>query len=438
MAARVHERRAPPMKVALVNEYFPPHAPGGAEWSVAALGRALAARGAEGVVITPNRGAPASETREGVRVRRFPFPLKRPPGRSVAPQKVLTNPLFHLYAGWQLARLARAEGVDVLHVQNKHMLVAGVLARALTGRPVVLTIRDGSLIDAAPVCLHHHDRRPPDCGVRKLWRECSVEYYEGWMRGRRGRLRTQLAFLYGWLDACSKQRFLSRVDAVVGVSDGILGIYRRSGLLAGVRRVETVYTIPPLGVPSSEADGAAARARHDLVGRVVLFVGKLSPGKGAADFLAAGARVHATHPDALFVLVGEGSVPVPSAPWVRSLGSLPNPDVLALYAGAAVVAVPSVIPDALSRVVLEAMAARRAVVGTAVGGSPELIVDGESGLLVPRADPGALAAAIARLLDDPALATRLGAAAQARVRTRFAPDASLDRLLALYAAVRAA
>jgi glycosyltransferase involved in cell wall biosynthesis len=170
----------------------------------------------------------------------------------------------------------------------------------------------------------------------------------------------------------------------------------------------------------------------------VLFVGKLSPGKGAADFLAAGARVHATHPDALFVLVGDGSVPVPDAPWVRHLGPLPNPDVLALYAGAAAVAVPSVIPDALSRVVLEAMAARRAVVGTAVGGTPELIVDGESGLLVPRADPGALAAAIERLLDDPALAARLGAAAQARLHDRFAPDASLDRLLALYAAVRAA
>jgi glycosyltransferase involved in cell wall biosynthesis len=426
------------VRIALVNEYFPPHAPGGAEWSVEALARALAACGHHVVVITPNWGAPAVETRDGFRVRRFPFPVKRPPGRGVAPQKVLANPLFHLYAGLQVARLARAERVDVLHVQNKHMLVPGVLARALTGRPLLLTIRDGSLIDAAPVCLHHHDRRPPDCGVRKLWRECSVEYYEGWMRGRRGRLRTRLAFLYGWLDACFKQRFLSRVDAIVGVSDGILGIYRRSGLLAGARRVETVYTIPPLGVASSAADGAAARRRHGLEGRVVLFVGKLSPGKGAADFLEAGARVHRRHPSALFVLVGDGQVTVPAVPWARHLGPLPNAEVLALYAGAEVVAVPSVIPDALSRVVLEAMAAGRAVVGTDVGGTPELIVDGESGLLVPRRDPGALAGALERLLDDPALAARLGAAARTRVRTHFSPEASIGRLLALYTAVRSA
>lgn len=426
------------MRIALVNEYFPPHAPGGAEWSVEALARALVARGHAVVVITPNWGAPPVETRDGFRVRRFAFPVKRPPGPAVAPAKVLANPLFYLYAGLQVARLARAEGVDVLHVQNKHMLVPGVLARVLTGRPVLLTIRDASLIDAAPVCLHHHDRRPPDCGVAKLWRECSVEYFDGWMRGRRGRLRTRLAFLHGWLDACFKQRFLGRVDTVIGVSEGILGIYRRSGLLARARRVETVYTIPPLGVPSAASDGVAARRRHRLDGRVVLFVGKLSPGKGAAAFLAAGEQVHRRHPDALFVLVGDGPVPVPDVPWARHLGPLPNPEVLALYAGAEMVVVPSVIPDALSRVILEAMAAGRPVVGTAVGGTPELIEDGETGLLVPRHDPAALAGAIERLLVDPALAARLGAAARRRVETRFAPDASVDRLLALYAAVRAA
>ena len=422
------------MKIALVNEYFPPHAPGGAEWSVEALARALAARGHGVVVITPNWGAAPTETRDGFRVRRFPF-FRRPPGRTPAPQKVLANPLFYLYAGLWVARLARAEGVDVLHVQNKHTLVPGVIARALTGRPVVLTIRDASLIDAAPLCLHHHDRRPADCGVRKLWRECALEYHETYMRGRRGRLPTRLAFLHGWLDACFKQRFLGRVDAVIGVSEGILGVYRRSGLLGRARRVEVVPTIPPLGVPSSAAAAADARQRHGLDGKVVLYVGKLSPGKGAADFIAAGERVHRRHPEAQFVLVGDGEVPSGARSWARHLGSLPNAEVLALYAAADVVAVPSVIPDALSRVILEAMAAGRPVVGTAVGGTPELIEDGVSGLLVPRRDPAALAAACERLLDDPALAARLGDAARLRTTTRFSSDASVDRLLALYTSV---
>jgi glycosyltransferase involved in cell wall biosynthesis len=275
--------------------------------------------------------------------------------------------------------------------------------------------------------------------VGKLWRECSVAYFDEYMRGRRSRLATRLAFLYGWLEATFlRQRVLRGVDAVVGVSDGILGIYRRSGLLDDARRVETIYTIPPLGAPSTRAEGAAVRARYGLGGSIVLFVGKLSPGKGTEDFLAAAEDVHRRHPDALFVLVGDGQVAVPEAPWVRRLGRLANADVLALYAGADIVVVPSVIPDALSRVVLEAMTAGRPVIGTNVGGTPELIAHDETGLLVERHDRKALAAAITRLLDDPALAERLGAAARRRVETRFSADASVDRLVALYTAVRAA
>lgn len=430
------------MKIALVNEFFPPHASGGAEWSTEALARALASRGHGVVVITPNWGAAPLEERDGFRIRRFrlPFVRPRPPGRPPAhAQRILSNVLRYPGSGLQVARLARAENVDVLHVQNKHMLVPGAIARRLTGRPLLLSLRDTSLIDPAPVCLHRHDRRPADCGVAKLWRECSVAYFDEYMQGRRSRLTTRLAFLYGWLEATwLRQRVLRGVDAVVGVSDGILGIYRRSGLLDGARRVETIYTIPPLGAPSSAVDGDMARTRHGLTGRVVLFVGKLSPGKGTADFLMAADQVHRRHPGALFVLVGEGQVPVPVAPWLRRLGRLDHRDVLALYAGADVVVVPSVIPDALSRVVLEAMAAGRPVIGTTVGGTPELIEPEETGLLVARADPSALATAITRLLDDPALAARLGAAARRRVETRFAPDASVDRLLALYAAVRAA
>src|SRR5437016_608528 len=212
---RVPRRRAGPVvNVCLVNEYFPPFAPGGTEWSVDALARAMAGRGHRVTVVTPNWGAAPREESDGVRIVRFAFPKKLEPGRRPAPAKWLANPLFYAWAALAVLRVARRERADVIHAQNKHSLIPATLAGRLLGVPVFLTIRDGSIINAAPVCLHHHDRMPPDCGVRKLWRECSEDYFALYVKDTRRRLFSKLAFLYFWLDSRLKQRVLRKVDGV--------------------------------------------------------------------------------------------------------------------------------------------------------------------------------------------------------------------------------
>jgi glycosyltransferase involved in cell wall biosynthesis len=134
----------------------------------------------------------------------------------------------------------------------------------------------------------------------------------------------------------------------------------------------------------------------------------------------------------VFLFVGAGPMAFPDAPWLRRLGPLPNAEVLALYAAADVVVVPSVIPDSLSRVILEAMTAGRPVVGTRVGGTPELVVDGETGLLVERGDREGLARAILTLLDDEPRRRLMGERARRRIERHFSADETIDRLLGLY------
>ena len=421
------------MRICLVNEYFPPFAPGGAEWSLAALARALADRGHRVVVVTPNYGATPEEEHDGVRIVRFPFPVKLPPGRTPASAKWLANPFFYLWAAWAVFRVARRERSDLIHVQNKHSLIPGVIAGKILGIPVFLTIRDGGLINAAPLCLHHGDRMPPDCGVKKLWRKCSEEYFALYVKDPRRRLRSKLAFLYFWLDSRLKQRFLRRVHGVIGVSQGILDIYRRSGLLGDVARVHTVYNIPPLAPPPPAAEVEALRYRLDLVGRrVVLYVGKFSPGKGTADLVLASEQVVREVPDVVFLFVGEGNLES-GGPHIRRLGPLSNREVQALYPLSDIVVVPSVIPDALSRVILEAMAAGRPVAATRVGGTPELVIDGKTGLLVERNAPAELARAIVTILRDADLQASLAAAARRHLAEHFEPEESVNRLLAIYA-----
>jgi glycosyltransferase involved in cell wall biosynthesis len=78
------------------------------------------------------------------------------------------------------------------------------------------------------------------------------------------------------------------------------------------------------------------------------------------------------------------------------------------------------------------MAHARPVVATSVGGTPEVVVDGETGLLVPPRDPDALAKAVRRLVDDPELARRMGRAGYARVREKFSVEAMTARVLEVW------
>lgn len=88
--------------------------------------------------------------------------------------------------------------------------------------------------------------------------------------------------------------------------------------------------------------------------------------------------------------------------------------------------------EGLPNAVIEYMAAGRAIVATAVGGTPELLDDGIHGRLIPPGDPVRLASAIVELVEDPALAARMGRAARSRAQERYSPQARSSRLIAFY------
>jgi glycosyltransferase involved in cell wall biosynthesis len=107
-------------------------------------------------------------------------------------------------------------------------------------------------------------------------------------------------------------------------------------------------------------------------------------------------------------------------------------DAPAIVAACDVFVLPSIKREGLSRSLIEAMAYRIAPIVTASGGSPEVVTDGECGLVVPVRDPGALARAIGRLYENPDLRKRLGAAARDRIGARFRIEQTIERTLELY------
>jgi glycosyltransferase involved in cell wall biosynthesis len=167
-------------------------------------------------------------------------------------------------------------------------------------------------------------------------------------------------------------------------------------------------------------------------------IANLRPVKNLELFVRAAADVSRAYPNVIYTIAGQGEQRQPLEQLAHRLGlgdrfRLPGAvrDVPAFLAGLDVCVLCSG-SEGMSNAVLEYMAAGRPTVATAVGATPELIADGVHGLLVPPGDVAALAGAIQRLLDDPALAARLGAAARRRARDQYGLGQMVARFEAFY------
>ncbi len=219
---------------------------------------------------------------------------------------------------------------------------------------------------------------------------------------------------------------------LVGCSQHVLDTLRREGY-----RTPAEVVFEPVDLDTYSADsGDAAAVRERLApgpGPLLAEVAQITPWKGQDTAIRALADVRRSHPDARLMLVGSIKFADRATRYdnhayqaelerlVRELGledavifAGQQPDVPTIMRAVDAILLPSW-EEPFGRVVAEGMAAGRPVIATTVGGPAETIADGRTGLLAPPKEPAAWAAAITRLLDDPAFARRLGAAGRQAV-----------------------
>ena len=232
-------------------------------------------------------------------------------------------------------------------------------------------------------------------------------------------------------------------DRVITSGETVAAIVRAAGVSA-----DRVVAIAP-GVDTTRfhprVSGAGVRAELGLRGPAVGLVANIRGSKGHAYFLEAAAHVLRERPDARFVVVGDGIGFDDVRRRVKDAGLESHVimtgfrrDVPEVMAALDVLVLPSIKSEASSQVIPQALAVGTPVVGTTVGGTPELVRDGETGRLVPPADGAALGTAILDLLRDPGRARELARRGQAQVLAEHSIDASMARTLAVYAAAHAA
>ncbi|MBS0582360.1 MAG: glycosyltransferase [Proteobacteria bacterium] len=235
-----------------------------------------------------------------------------------------------------------------------------------------------------------------------------------------------------------KRALCRNADAIISNSQRAADrLVRELGASRPIDVVPNGITTPQLLDPARRAAVRAALpvARRDAV--VALFVGRLAAQKNVALLLDAIASLGKTERPAL-LLAGSGPLRAQLTAQADSLGIADDvaflgerDDVGDLMQAVDLLVLPS-LDEGLSNVVLEAMASGLAVVASRVGGNPEVIVDGESGLLFDSGDRTALIAHLGTLVTDRARRETIGRAARERVADYYSIDALVARTCAIY------
>jgi len=292
----------------------------------------------------------------------------------------------------------------------------------------------------APDIIHAHDPH----GVAMAGMALSLGAGSRWREGRKAPALIASRRVDFHLKANSFSRWKYRqVDAFVAASEAIRQMLIGDGVPQG--RVVTVHE----GIDVDRIDGTPAVNVHEalwlphhapLVGNVAALV----PHKGQRYLIEAAHLVVQKIPDARFVILGEGELREHLEHLVREHHLekhvlLPGfrTDVIGCIKGFDLFAMSSV-TEGLGTSLLDAMACRKAIVGTRAGGIPEVVDEGRTGLLVEPRDPHPLADAIISLIQDEARRTRMADAGYARVRERFTVERMVAETAAVYSRLAAA
>jgi glycosyltransferase involved in cell wall biosynthesis len=262
-----------------------------------------------------------------------------------------------------------------------------------------------------------------------------------------------IAFHHGYTWPTLKARAYNQLDRwSLRSADKVLTVsvpFRDELTAFGVRseRIEIIHNAIPAGWGARACEPSEAAVLRAAVGipperKVILIVGRLSREKDHLTLLEAVHRLRETVAPHL-VVVGDGPERPRVEERVRTLGlgyhvtftgqqSSAEP-----WYGIADVAVLSSLSEGSPNALLEAMATNVPVVATAVGGIPEIVTNEESALLVKPGDPGAMSAAITRLLTEPGLADRLKKRSRELIAERHEPESRARRLVSIYRSVSA-
>ncbi|PIS09360.1 hypothetical protein COT75_01640 [Candidatus Beckwithbacteria bacterium CG10_big_fil_rev_8_21_14_0_10_34_10] len=428
------------MRILFISDYFPPFAPGGAEWSSYYSAQGLAKKGEEVVVLTPNYGKnPKTEESKGFKIIRFPFPFKLKNKSQTLPYFLNSQPLYYLYFGFWIVYYSIREKVDLLHLQERFSLPAAVLAKYILRKPLVFTLRNFVLFCPVGTCLQKKSIKRESSSFSHFWNQCVPEYINLYLKPKSKikYLYARASLLYSWIDNLMKRRLLKNCDKLIAISNSLREIYLKADLVCK-DKIKVVYNLPPLGVKKTNNEEIIRlRKKHQLGNKkVVLYAGRLTLGKGVYDLLKAGEIVCQREKNVVFLLIGKGSLKVKTQSYFKIIPEVSHEELFKYYQLADLVVVPTAGIEPFGRVPIEAALFKKAVIITRSGGLKEQIIAGKTGFIVSRKNPSQLAEVILKLLRDKSLSLKIGENHYQFVKQKFNQKKITERIISIYQSLK--
>lgn len=379
------------MRILMITDFYWPYV-GGVEEHVRRLSQALVARGHEIGVVTLHRdGLPERETVEGVRVYRARSTTQRATWLFAHPERPWAPPFPDPAITRELKKIVQLEQPDIVHGHD--WLARSYLPlKTSWGARFVMSLHYYTLSCAKKSLMHNLD----SCSGPHIIKceACAANHYG---LGK-GLLIAPVNRVMAGIESTSVDLFLP-VSQATATGNGL----KKSD------RYRVIPNFMPDGKNfSGDLDPYLSQLPEE---KYLLYVGDLRRNKGVDVLLTAYAKLASAPP---LVLIGK---PWPDSPKefpknVFVFMNWPNEAVLAAWERSLFGIVPSIWPEPFGIVVIEAMASGHTVVASQIGGIPEIIHHGESGLLITPGDIDGLQEAIQLLLDNPDLRERMGQAAR--------------------------
>jgi glycosyltransferase involved in cell wall biosynthesis len=388
------------LKIIYLSDDYPPESPGGAGMIVHEEAVAMAKLGHEVLVITTTTNNTSEKIEEGVRIIRL-HSQYHPRLRSFVS-------LWNWRLVSEIKKILQKENPDVTHIHNMHTHISyKVFAVArIHSKKVFHTAHDA-------MSVHFGKFMPKTEGDLKA----------GGMRNFK-----DYGFRINPFRKSIIRHYMEKTDAIFSVSGALKDLL----VANGISNIHVLHN----GIDSSRWENVDEAKKNEYISKlglqnkkVILFAGRISGLKGGRVIEEAFKKIYSSESDTRLLVVGKEGEPKEGIVYT---GTVPRDEMKYMYAISDVVVVPSLYLDPFPTINLEAMASRKPVVGTSLGGTKEAVLHGETGYIVDPNNIEFISQKILDLLLNSDVGTQMGGRGYERFVTHFTTKIHTDKLLSWY------